>query len=85
MALHEGIYGQPETHSVDCEFCRKRDATIDGTVQLKMLKRVKKEVQMALKDVSRIAHLLDAEEKQMIADGNDEAISTLNEILKLLR
>jgi len=40
---------------------------------------------MALKDVSRIAHLLDAEEKQMIADGNDEAISTLNEILKLLR
>ena len=34
MARHEWIVGQPETHRSDCEYCQRRDAITDGSVQL---------------------------------------------------
>ena len=49
MARHEWIVGQPETHRSDCEYCQRRDAITDGSVQLAMLKRIEKRARRVLK------------------------------------
>jgi len=77
MARHEWIVGQPETHRSDCEYCQRRDAITDGSVQLAMLKRIEKRARRVLKDVRRIADQLDPAEKQEIADRCAQVISTL--------